>query len=572
LDRLGSAREVAQTGAVIGREFTRELLGAVAGQSDAVLEQSLRQLVQSELLFRSGVPPVTRYAFKHALVQQAAYESLPRSRRAALHARIAEVLVALDPGLEATQPDLLAWHCEQAGLIEAAVSHRASAAWRSASRGAYAEARGQCASALRLIATLPDGSRRDRMSLEVLACLSEAIVLQRGYANREAVDVQVRAQELWERLGRPVEFVGVIRDRWQFHFTRSETGLAQELADKLLQSSRRQADPRYTVWGHTLAGGSALVRGELLEAIRHLQEGLRLMRSCSEDPSSLWRDHKTPRGPWTAWAHLTTRLGYAKCWLGYPDQALACLSSVIERAPQMGWEPARVVYSILRVQIGSFFTDGAGLAQATKALSKRISELDLALYKAMATIYQGHVVSCCEDPEGGIAVMQRGMEAYHASGTVIWSGHYHALLAEAYQRVGRLHEARRLLAEAQHLAGRTGERWYDAELARRLGELDRQQGDTSAAERRLQQALATARRQHARLWELHAATSLARLWHGQRRSAEARAVLAPVYGWFGEGLQTASLRSAKVLLDELDQGTGQIFQQGYHQDPFRTCS
>ncbi|MBV8614592.1 MAG: AAA family ATPase, partial [Acetobacteraceae bacterium] len=141
LDRLGSAREVAQTGAVIGREFTRELLGAVAGQPDAVLEQSLRQLVQSELLFRSGVPPVTRYSFKHALMQQAAYESLPRSRRTALHARIAEALAASDPSLEATQPDLLAWHCEQAGLIEAAVSHRASAAWRSASRGAYAEAR-----------------------------------------------------------------------------------------------------------------------------------------------------------------------------------------------------------------------------------------------------------------------------------------------------------------------------------------------------------------------------------------------------------------------------------------------
>jgi predicted ATPase len=194
------------------------------------------------------------------------------------------------------------------------------------------------------------------------------------------------------------------------------------------------------------------------------------------------------------------------------------------------------------------------------------------LYKAMATIYQGHVVSCCGDPEGGIALMQEGMEAYRASGTVIWSGHYHALLAEAYQRVGRLREARRLLAEAQGLAGRTGERWHDAELARRLGEVEHQQGSAGAAERRLQQALAIARRQHAKLWELHAATSLARLWQEQHRSAEARAVLAPVYGWFGEGFQTASLRSAKALLDELDQEPGQIFQQGYHQDPFRKCS
>ncbi len=169
----------------------------------------------------------------------------------------------------------------------------------------------------------------------------------------------------------------------------------------------------------------------------------------------------------------------------------------------------------------------------------------------MATIYQGHVVSCSGDPEGGIAVMHEGMEAYRASETVIWSGYYHALLAEANQRLGRLHEARQLLVEAQDLAERTGEGWYDAELARRLGEVDRQQGNAGAGEKHFKQALAISRRQHARLWELHASTSLARLWHEQHRSAEARAVLSPVYGWFKEGLQTSSLRSAKMLLDGL---------------------
>ncbi len=348
LERLGPAREVAQIGAVIGREFTDELLSAVTGQPDTALEQALRQLVRSELLFRSGTPPDARYAFKHALVQQAAYESLPRSRRAALHVRVSEALIELDPSTEITQPDLLAWHYEQGGVQEKAISYYTHAGWRSASRSAYAEGRRQCARALRLIATLPEGAQRDRMDLEALACLSEAIVLQRGYANTEAIDVQVRAQELWERLGRPAEFVGVIRDRWQFHFTRSETRLAQDLADKLLHSSRRRADAQYTILGHTLAGGSALVRGEFLESSWHLQEGLRLVQSCSDDPGYLWRSHKTLRGPWTAWAHITTRLGYVRCWLGYPDQAVACLSSLVERAPTMGWAPALAVYSILR--------------------------------------------------------------------------------------------------------------------------------------------------------------------------------------------------------------------------------
>jgi predicted ATPase len=172
----------------------------------------------------------------------------------------------------------------------------------------------------------------------------------------------------------------------------------------------------------------------------------------------------------------------------------------------------------------------------------------------MATIYQGYVASCCDDLEGGIALMREGMEAYRASETVIWSGYYRALLAEAYRRLGQLHEARQLLIEAKNLAERTGERWYDAELVRRLGEVDRREGDIYVAENRFRQALAIAHRQHAKLWELHAATSLARLWHEQHRGAEARAVLAPVYGWFKEGFQTSSLRSAKALLDELDQG------------------
>jgi tetratricopeptide (TPR) repeat protein len=390
------------------------------------------------------------------------------------------------------------------------------------------------------------------MNLEVFSCLSGMAVLHRGYANREVIDVQVRAQELWERLGRPAEFIGVIRDRWMFHFCRSETKFAQNLAENLLQSSQEQIDPRYTIWGHALVGGSAMIRGELLDASLHLQEGLRLMRSCSNDPSYLWRSQKTMRGPWTAWAHATTWLGYVKCWLGYPDQALAYLSSVVERAPMMDWAPALVAYSTLEVQARSFFTDGLELVPRIRALSKRIGELDLALYNSMATIYWGYATSCCEDPEGGIAVMHEGMEAYRASETVIWSGYHRALFAEAYRRLGRLREARQLLTEAQDLAERTGERWYDAELVRRLGEVDRRQGNVWAAERRFKQALAISRRQHAKLWELHAATSLARLYHEQHRSAEARAVLAPVYDWFREGSQTASLRRAKALLDELD--------------------
>ncbi len=182
----------------------------------------------------------------------------------------------------------------------------------------------------------------------------------------------------------------------------------------------------------------------------------------------------------------------------------------------------------VHLNVSSFFIEGAELAWPVERFSKLAREFEMASYEAMATIYRGHVISCSGNSEKGIALMNEGIEAYAATETVIWSGYYRALLAEAYQRLGRSPEARQLLIEAQDLAERTGERWYDAELARRLGEVDRQQGNVSAAETCFKQALAIARRQHARLWELHAATSLGRLWHEQNRSAKARAVLAPV--------------------------------------------
>ena len=216
---------------------------------------------------------------------------------------------------------------------------------------------------------------------------------------------------------------------------------------------------------------------------------------------------------------------------------------------------AQAEFSAVQVKVSSYFTEAAELAPSVERLSKLARELGVALFDAMVTIHQGYIISCRGDAEQGIGLMEEGIAAYAATEAVIWSGYHRALLSEAYQRLGRLREARQLLIEAQDWAERSGERWYDAELTRRLGEVDRQEGDLGAAETRFKQALATAQRQHAKLWELHAATSLARLWQEQQRSAEARAVLAPVYGWFKEGLETGSLRRAKAVLEALDQAS-----------------
>ncbi len=555
LDRLGSAREVAQIGAVIGREFTHQLLSAVACQPDFALEQALTRLVRSELLLRGGTPIDARYTFKHALVQHAAYQSLPRSRRAALHVRAVDALVGLDPNAETTQPDLLAHHCEQGGLVEQAARLYTRAGFGSARRGAYTEAYEQFANASRMIAAMPEGGSRDRRELEVVLCFITATRWHRGYASSEAAAAHSRAAELWERLGQPAEFLEVPRTRYEFHLFRGETQQAQEIALHLLGASKQRADPRFHIMGHLLAASAAMIRGEpLLNVEAHLQEVLALIQSCSNAPSVPWKPLSEleaihASSIWAMTHHLFSRV---RCWLGYLDQAHTHLSPIVERTTPTGYAVVEVAFWVTEVGVSSFFTEPEQLTRSVDRLSKLAREFGLTLYEAWARVYQGYVISCCEDPEKGIALMNEGRKAYSDIEVVTWSGYHRALLSEAYQRLGRLHDARQLLLEVQDSAERTGERWYDAELLRRLGELDHQEGDAGAAEKRFKQALAISRRQHAKLWELHAATSLARLWHEQQRTAEARAVLAPVYGWFKEGLQTSSLRRAKALLDELD--------------------
>ncbi len=554
LDRLGPAREVAQIGAVIGREFTYDLLSAVADQPETVLEQALARIVRSELLFRSSTADSTRYTFKHSLVQQAAYESLPRSRRSVLHAKIAETLLKRNLTFAGSQLDLLAWRCEQGGLTEKAAYFYTAAGFGSASRGAYDEAHEQFANASRMVAAMPDGEARDRRELDLVVYPMLATRWRHGYAWSEIGEVNPRAAELRGSRRRPADHLEVARARFMSLFFRGDVRHAQAFATDILRLSLKQDDPKFRIMGHVLIANTMMTRGDLLDAESHLRETLTLIQSCSADLHGLLQplpdsEALSLRMSWVM-AHLG--LGAINCLLGNLERAENHLSALAE--PALSLTPGHVEVSVLRLRIRLLFTDAAELASSIDRLRRLAREFGLALSDAMAMIVRGYALSCCGDPEQGIAVMKEGMDAYAAADAAIWSGQHRALFAEACQRLGRLDEARQLLTEAREWSERSGERWYDAELARRLGEVDCQQGDRGAAEAHFQDALAIARRQHAKLWELHAATSLARLWHEQRRNTEARALLAPVYGWFKEGFQTASLRRAKALLDELDQG------------------
>ncbi len=292
LDRLGPAREMAQIGAVIGRRFTYPLLLRVAGQPQAAMQPALAQLVRAGLLLQAGSPPEARYTFKHALVQQVAYESLSPDLRMRVHLRIAEALLERDPTIADAEPDLLAWHYEQGGLAERAATNYVRAGWRSTLLNARTEARERFTNALRLIATLPQGALRDQRELEALARISGATRLHQAVPGFEPVQVHARAAELWERLGEPADFIGIVHDRWVYHLVRSETGPAKKLAERLLRSSQNQEDPRLRIAGHLLVGCTAMMRGELADAQAHLQASLDAIRSGPDDPSALWRSQK----------------------------------------------------------------------------------------------------------------------------------------------------------------------------------------------------------------------------------------------------------------------------------------
>jgi class 3 adenylate cyclase len=260
LDRLASVRLVAQTGAAIGREFSYKLLRAVCGLPEDELQAALARLVASELVFQRGTPPDAVYSFKHALVQDAAHGSLVRSARQHLHAQIAEALVAHSPELMDSQPEFLAQHYAEAGLVEKSVAFWGKAGHRSAARSAIAEAAAQFQKALDQLVLLPDDCKRQRQELEFCSAWGAALRFVKGQASPETGQAYARARELWEQLGFPTEYIHIPYGQSRYHVYRGESDLAMRLDEDLLRVSRQRNDSRGLVLSHQSCGCGGLSR------------------------------------------------------------------------------------------------------------------------------------------------------------------------------------------------------------------------------------------------------------------------------------------------------------------------
>jgi predicted ATPase len=546
LDRLAPVKEIAQIGAAIGREFSYALLAAVADRPEAELQIALGRLVSSELVFRRGAPPEAIYSFKHALVQDAAYGTLLKSRRQQLHARIVEVLEEQFPETADTQPERLAYHCTQAGLVPKAIDWWSKAGRQAIARSAGAEGVAQFQKGLELLVALPYGRERGRRELELQVALGGALLDVKGWAAAEVGRAYTRARELCGELGDEAHLFPVLWGLTAFHVNRAELPKSLDAAEELLRLAERQRDVALRLASHRAASTAFYHFGALSRARAHQEKMLALY---DHD-----RDHSL-RFMYAADFRVSalSLLSLTLLSLGYPRQAQEGLEEAVAYAQQLS-HPRSLALAL------GFACQFCGLTRDLESL-KDYAEAEISLSTAQgfpnslrsARIHQS-CVHALRGVEEGLALCTRELAAKRVSANERERPLTSILLAEAYQNAGQPSEGLRVLEEPLGRVAHTREGWIEAELHRIRGELllpSVAEPYSGEAEACFQRALAVAREQSARMWELRAAMSLARLWANQGRRAEAHDLLAPVYGWFTEGFDTADLKDAKALLDEL---------------------
>jgi predicted ATPase len=546
LDRLATVKSLAQLGATLGREFAYALLQAVSPWDEDTVRRGLSQLVQAEFLYQQGLPPQATYTFKHALIQDTAYASLLKSTRQQYHHRIAQVLEAQFPKTVTTQPELLAHHYTEAGLSAQAVPYWQRAGQHAIERSAYLEAIAHLTTGLEVLTILPDTPERAKHELDFQLALGPALMIIKGWAAPEVARVYNQARTLCQHVGDTPQLFPVLWGLWLFYIGRGEVQAARELGEQLLTLAQRVHDPALLVEACHALGPTLFWLGELSAARAYLGQGITLYDAQQHRSSLLYGGHDPGcccrlYGALTLWV------------LGYPDQARQQSQEGLRLARELA-HPFTLANTL---HFAALFhqcrREGQSTREHAEASMTVAIEHGVAPWVAGAMILQGWVLALQGQSDTGLAQMREGLAAWEAMGLELYRTYQLVLLAEVYGKAGQADEGLRVLGQARAAVHNTEGRFYEAEWSRLQGELTlaRAAGQQAEAEACFQHALAIARRQQAKAWELRAAMSLARLWQQQGKRAEARELLAPIYGWFTEGFDTADLQEAKALLEEL---------------------
>jgi len=547
LDRLVSAKGIAQLGAVMGRQFSYELFQAVSQLDETMLQHELGRLVDAELVYQRGLPPQATYTFKHALIQDTAYESLLRRTRQGYHRRIAEVLEERFPKTAETQPELLAHHYTEAGLDELAIPYWQRAGQQAAQRSAHQEAIGHLTKGVEVLQTLPDTPERTQQDLLLHVALGVSLMAVKGRAAPEVERVYTRARTLCQQVGDTPQLFPVLRGLFLFYLNCGQRQTAQELAEQLLRQAERQPEMGPRMLGQYLLGQVLFLRGALEEAAQHFAQAI-----AAYD----LREHRQLAHVYGIDLGVITRsLGALVLWLrGYPDRALVQSQEAWTLAREVAHPLSLVLAQVWLACLHQFRQEAqAAHDWAAGSIALAVHQGFSAQYVAWGTMPQGWALTQQAQWVAGMAKLREGSAAAFATGSELWRSYFLALLAEATGAAGQPEDGLRLLAEAQDVMTRTNERFYEAELFRLMGvlHLARSPAAQAEAEGHMRHALNVARRQQAKSWELRAALSLSRLWQQQGKRQEAYDLLAPIYEWFTEGFDTADLQEAKRLLVEL---------------------
>jgi class 3 adenylate cyclase/predicted ATPase/DNA-binding response OmpR family regulator len=554
LDRLGPVREIAQIGAAIGREFPYRLLAAVAPVSGPSLQTALAQLAACELIFAHGEPPDSTYIFRHALVQDAAYATMVRSKRQQLHSRIADALMEGFPETVETQPQLMAHHFGQAGLTERAVECWRKAGRRAIERSANAEAIRHLTSALESLQLLPENPERKRAALELEVMLGQAMIADHGYAVPETRQTLLRAEKLIDDLTDPSQKFAILYGIWASHYVGGEVVKQRDAAAEFLAEAERHKDTAALCIAHRAVGTTCLTTGDFAAGLHHLKRARTLYDSQHH------ACYRYQYGQDIGVAALCY-LSWALWHLGYVDQASTVAAEAMKSAEALS-HPHTLVYTICHAC--AFMDLFNRRYEDTQSYADRIisicTENGFSHWINCGRIFEGLAKISRGDVDQGSELLRAGVVAWQKRGARLWLPIFLTLDAEAYAEAGRGDAALQAIEKALSISKTTGERWALAELLRVKARLLLATGRAEADEIEtvLVNSLEIARRQRARCWELRASCDLARLWQsqGEGRRRKALKLLQSVYGQFTEGFDTADLLDAKALIRSLRQNIG----------------
>ncbi len=554
LDRLGAAKEIAQIGAAIGREFSLDLMAAVAQRNDAELGPALERLTSAGLLSRRQ-PPHATYLFKHALIRDAAYGTMLRDTRRALHRRIAVALERHSPDAVEMQPELLAHHCSEAGLSEKALVYWTKAGQHALKKSAMAEAIARLHKGLDLVPGLPESASRHQRELELQLALGSALIATKGYVAPDTLNTFSRARALCKQLNQSPQLVSVLHGQWVQAFMRNELVSARRRATELLELGEKDGDAYWKWTGYRLLGTTSFPMGEFAAGRECFEQSLGLHEAAfrsgrdapADDETRAAKEMTFDEGHVLELAYESWTLLY----LGHLDQARRRRDDALRHARHRSQ-----AYTMAHAANGLVFIDL--MISSPQAVLEGLQQLEslkggheIIYYAAMGAVFRGWCLAAQGQQRDGIAHINRGIAANRAMGTIVYLPSFLKYLAEAHGMAREPQRGLSVLAEATEIVEAAQARQDEAEIHRVRGELLAAIGNAVAAEDSLLTALAVARRQSARLLELRAAVSLARFWRERGRAAAARDHLAPVYGWFTEGHDTAALAAAKAVLDGL---------------------